>query len=130
MLENRKLHAGEDHLTIRQPDGTLALIPAWMVLPTAASVAMVREPRLPLERLLSLSAYLRSCLTPKAEEISRHGEERHAMQGPPATELIRDAAAKIGDSARSAIGPASIDPDIVGGGAQPAPDDDQGGSGR
>lgn len=130
MVENWKLHAGEDHLTIRQPDGTLALIPAWMVLPTAAGIAIVSEPRLPLDRLLCLSAYLRSCLTPKAEESSRQEEERHAMQGPPTAKLIRDAAAKIGDRTRSSVDPASIDPDTAGGGAQPALDDDQGGGER
>ncbi|MET4803892.1 hypothetical protein ABIA96_006496 [Bradyrhizobium sp. LB11.1] len=29
-VEHRKRFAGEDHLVVVQPDGTLALIPAWM----------------------------------------------------------------------------------------------------
>lgn len=29
-VEHRKRFAGEDHLVVVQPDGTLVLIPAWM----------------------------------------------------------------------------------------------------
>jgi hypothetical protein len=34
-VEHRKRFAGEDHLVVVQPDGTLALIPAWMSEETA-----------------------------------------------------------------------------------------------
>ena len=31
----RKLHGGEKHFIVRQPDGTLMLLPAWMTRPDA-----------------------------------------------------------------------------------------------
>jgi hypothetical protein len=34
-VEHRKRFAGEEHLVVVQPDGTLALIPAWMSEETA-----------------------------------------------------------------------------------------------
>ena len=32
-----KRHVGADHLVIRQPDRTLALLPVWMTAPTATA---------------------------------------------------------------------------------------------
>jgi hypothetical protein len=38
--EHRKRFAGEDHLVVVQPDGTLALIPAWMSEDNARSATL------------------------------------------------------------------------------------------
>jgi hypothetical protein len=43
-VEHRKRFAGEDHLVVVQPDGTLALIPAWMSEETARSTAITSSP--------------------------------------------------------------------------------------
>ena len=37
-----KRHAGTEHLVIRQPDRTLALLPTWMTEPAAGSYQLVR----------------------------------------------------------------------------------------
>jgi len=44
-------HGGIDVLIIRQPDGTLAQIPAWMMREGASLHHIGEVPRLPLERL-------------------------------------------------------------------------------
>ena len=41
-VEHRKRFAGEEHLVVVQPDGTLALIPAWMSEETARSGVLAR----------------------------------------------------------------------------------------
>ena len=43
-VEHRKRYAGEDHLVVVQPDGTLALIPSWMSEETAALCDPQRTP--------------------------------------------------------------------------------------
>jgi len=43
-VEHRKRFAGEDHLVVVQPDGTLALIPAWMSEETVRSTAIRAGP--------------------------------------------------------------------------------------
>ena len=43
-VEHRKRFAGEDHLVVVQPDGTLALIPAWMSEDMARSTAITSNP--------------------------------------------------------------------------------------
>ena len=53
-VEHRKRFAGEDHLVVVQPDGTLALIPSWMSEETARSATLSVRPRLPVERLVEL----------------------------------------------------------------------------
>ena len=47
-----KRHAGADHLVVRQPDRTLALLPAWMTEPAAAACRLVARPQLSLARWL------------------------------------------------------------------------------
>src|SRR5690242_19262418 len=55
-VEHRKRFAGEDHLVVVQPDGTLALIPAWMSEDSARSATLSASPRLAVERLVELRA--------------------------------------------------------------------------
>src|SRR3954463_15263946 len=49
-----KRHAGTVHFTIRQPDRTLALLPAWMTDASRGAAALVASPRLSIERLRDL----------------------------------------------------------------------------
>ena len=44
-VEHRKRFAGEDHLVVVQPDGTLALIPAWMSEDIARSATLTAHSR-------------------------------------------------------------------------------------
>jgi hypothetical protein len=50
----RRRFAGVDHLVVVQPDGTLALIPAWMADEAAGSAILTLSPRLSVGRLLEL----------------------------------------------------------------------------
>src|SRR3954451_22794757 len=49
-----KQHAGVVHLVIRQPDGTLSLVPRWMTEASGSSCGLRQAPRLSLERLSDL----------------------------------------------------------------------------
>src|SRR5690242_14726879 len=57
-VEHRKRFAGEDHLVVVQPDGTLALIPTWMSEEAAGSMVITGSPCLSVERLVELRARL------------------------------------------------------------------------
>ena len=59
---HRKRFAGEDHLVVVQPDGTLALIPSWMSETTARFAALTTLPRLCVERLVELRARIDALL--------------------------------------------------------------------
>lgn len=67
-VEHRKRFAGEDHLVVVQPDGTLALIPAWMSEDIARSATLTASPRLAVERLVELPGANRC-----AYRLSRRG---------------------------------------------------------
>jgi hypothetical protein len=54
--------AGEDHLVVVQPDGTLALIPSWMAEAVASSAILTACPRLSIGRLIELRARLDTLL--------------------------------------------------------------------
>jgi len=51
VVVRRLHHGGSVHLVIEQPDGTRALLPAWMTEPWAAQLTIVEMPRLTLEAL-------------------------------------------------------------------------------
>jgi hypothetical protein len=57
-----KRHAGADHFVIRQPDRTLALLPAGMTKASRDSEALVAHPRFPVERLSDLRALIDALL--------------------------------------------------------------------
>jgi hypothetical protein len=61
-VEHRKRFAGEDHLVVVQPDGTLALIPAWMSEDVARSATITASPRLAVGRLVELRARIDALL--------------------------------------------------------------------
>jgi hypothetical protein len=51
--------AGVDHLVVRQPDPTFALLPTWMTEPDAATAyELVAQPRLRVESLADLRALI------------------------------------------------------------------------
>jgi hypothetical protein len=57
LVVGSKRHAGAEHLIIRQPDRTLALLPTWMAVPGQTTAhEIVPQPRLKVERLLDLRA--------------------------------------------------------------------------
>ena len=55
-------HASADHLIVRQPDRTLALLPAWMTKTNGSSCELIQHPRLPLEKLAELHALVDTLL--------------------------------------------------------------------
>ena len=57
-------HAGAEHFTVRQPDGTLALLPAWMAAPELAACELVAQPRLSVEGLADLAAFVDAFMAP------------------------------------------------------------------
>jgi hypothetical protein len=56
-------HGGADHLVIRQPDQTLALLPGWMIEAEAGSYTLRLHPRLPLTTLSALHALVGALVT-------------------------------------------------------------------
>ena len=64
-VEHRKRFAGEDHLVVVQPDGTLALIPAWMGEDIARSATLTASPRLAVGRLVELRARIDAAWHPR-----------------------------------------------------------------
>jgi hypothetical protein len=78
-VEHRKRFAGEDHLVVVQPDGTLALIPAWMSEETARSTAMTSSSCLSVDRLVELRVRLDALLTSSDGESAPHEGGDHAI---------------------------------------------------
>ena len=77
-VEHRKRFAGEDHLVVVQPDGTLALIPAWMSEETARSTAITSSPCLSVDRLVELRVRLDALLASPGGESAPHEGGDHA----------------------------------------------------
>ena len=50
VVVGQQRHGGADHLVIRQPDQTLALLPAWMIEAEAGSHTLCLIPHLPSRR--------------------------------------------------------------------------------
>ena len=61
-VEHRKRFAGQDHLVVVQPDGTLALMPSWMSEETARCAAITSSPCLSVDRLVELRIRLDALL--------------------------------------------------------------------
>jgi hypothetical protein len=62
---------GEAHFVIRQLDGTLTLLPGWMVGPAAASFRVIPDPRPPADRLLDVLDLVDSLLASWPRESSQ-----------------------------------------------------------
>jgi hypothetical protein len=86
-----KRHAGVEHLVIRQPDRTLALLPTWMTKPQAKEARLVEYPRHCLQRLSDLRALVDALLTSwRGESSPRHGAD-HEMRAIPPERSVRAA---------------------------------------
>lgn len=71
-----KRHAGSSHFVVRQPDGTLSLLPSWMTESAASANRMHLPPRLPIERLVDLRCLVDALLASLQGE-SVPGERVH-----------------------------------------------------
>ncbi len=81
VVTSRQRYRGEVSLIIRQPDGTLAAVPAWMMEDGAAAMAVHDTPRLPLSCLRELRSELDACLGlsfPRND--SRRGGHEHGVR--------------------------------------------------
>ena len=68
----RRRFAGEDHLVVVQPDGTLALIPSWMARKRSGSATLTACPRLSVGRLVELRARIDALLASSGGELAPH----------------------------------------------------------
>lgn len=95
----RRRFAGEDHLVVVQPDGTLALIPSWMSDETAASAIITATPRLSVSRLLELRTRLDALLACSRGESAPPAQRGdHASRTQRAKRFVRTGSADPGDS--------------------------------
>ena len=62
VVARRLQHGGSVHFVIEQPDGTRALLPAWMTEPWAAQFTIIEMPRLTLEALYALRSAINGAL--------------------------------------------------------------------
>ncbi|MBN8979009.1 MAG: hypothetical protein J0I08_21300 [Rhizobiales bacterium] len=97
-VEQRKRFAGEDHLVVLQPDGTLALIPAWMSEETARSTAITSSPCLSVDRLVELRVRLDALLASPNGESAPHEGGDHAATTEPAARPVRSRSKDVGYS--------------------------------
>src|SRR3954471_11481458 len=117
-----KRHAGADHLVIRQPDRTLALLPVWMTGPAAASHQLVSSPRLSIESLAEVRALVDALLASSGRESSRRkgaGDAERTTQSKGSVRGKDDGSTPAARSAGQAD-PASSDPPDGGGRRRPA----------
>src|SRR5205823_10393394 len=114
-------HAGIAHFIIRQPDLTLALLPAWMTEASRRAQAVVVQPRLSVERLADLRALVDALMASCIGDPPPCNGASNVERATPSERLIRREAAGGGASARPAeqIGAIAADPP-GGGGRRPA----------
>ena len=88
-----KRHAGAEHFIIRQPDRTLALLPAWMTEAGRGIPALVATPRLPIEHLAELCTLLDALMASCSGDPSHcKGASDGARARSPGGPVQRDAA--------------------------------------
>ena len=97
-VEHRKRFAGEDHLVVVQPDGTLALIPAWMSEAKARSATLTASPRLAVGRLVELRARIDALIASQGGAWPPHEGGDHATKTPLAAEPVRGGSQDAGYS--------------------------------
>lgn len=104
-VEHRKRFAGEDHLVVVQPTGTLALIPAWMSEDIARSATLTASPRLAVERLVELRARIDVLIASQGGAWPPREGGDHATKTPLATGPVRGGSpdAEIPASQRSTL---------------------------
>jgi hypothetical protein len=106
----RRRFAGEDHLVVVQPDGTLALIPSWMAEESAGSTILTASPRLVVGRLLELRTRLDALLACSRGESAPPAQGgNHAPRIRPAKRFVRTGSSNPGDSEHIEAGDHSPD---------------------
>ncbi|MDX8514614.1 hypothetical protein [Mesorhizobium captivum] len=106
-------HAGADHFVIRQPDRTLALLPAWMANAAGLSCELVQHPKLPLEKLNELHALVSAHVTWLREDsLSTRGAADEGAETQPRgfirTNQIAGGASARGEEDADAAAPALL----------------------
>ena len=80
-----KRHAGSSHFVIRQPDGTLSLLPSWMTESAASANRIRLPPRLPVERLVDLRCFVDALLASlQGESVPGEGVDDACGEAKPA----------------------------------------------
>jgi hypothetical protein len=90
VVARRLQHGGSVHFVIEQPDGTRALLPAWMTEPWAAQFTIIEMPRLTLEALHALRSVINGALLSSSSSSKMRGEcDDGATSRPPAARSAR-----------------------------------------
>jgi hypothetical protein len=82
IVVGRNRHGDDVAVTIRQPDGSLAQLPIWMMEERAA-MTMTQVPRLPLACLRELRRELDACQSLLRDDPRRAGDEHAAPDTEP-----------------------------------------------
>ena len=90
-------------MTIRQPDGTLAQLPIWMMEESAEAMAVTEIPLLPLAHLRELRLELDTCLSLLHGDSRREGDKHDASatKSAPIRPLRTQEATDTDDSVRA-----------------------------
>ena len=80
VVVGRNRHGDEVALTIRQPDGSLAQLPIWMMEERAAAMTLTERPRLRLACLRELRRELDACQSLLRDDFRRAGDEHAAPE--------------------------------------------------
>ena len=95
-VEYRRRFAGEDHLVVTQPDGTLALVPAWMSDEPARAAAITTSPCLSVDRLVELRARLDTLLPSVGGESPLRDGGEYATTTEPTARPVRSRTQSVG----------------------------------
>jgi hypothetical protein len=124
-----KRHGGAEHFVIRQPDRTLALLPVWMTEPDRSATQLVAQPRLSVERLSDLHAFLDAFMASCTKDSPRcegAGDAEDAMQSK-ADRSVRRGMGAEGASPRPAAPIGAVASGTAGGGRSRPAGTEQGG---
>jgi hypothetical protein len=119
VVVDSKRHAGADHFVIRQPDRTLALLPAWMTEPgLVSSYQLVAQVRLPVEKLGDLRALIDALMASCAGDLPRCRGASHAESTTQSEGSVRRSGTAVGASARTTDQADAVAPSSPGRGGQ------------
>jgi hypothetical protein len=91
LVVRRSRHGGSVHFVIEQPDGTRALLQAWMTEPWAAQFTIIEMPRLTLDALYALRRATNGALLSLSSSIMMRGECNDGATSRPLDLLARAA---------------------------------------
>ena len=87
-----KEHAGMRHLIIHGPDGAKILLPEWMASPDAGAIRIVSYPRLCVNRLIELRAFVDRLMASSPHKNFAGGEQRNESIADVTTGSLQDVA--------------------------------------